>query len=187
MRVIARRGRIALGVGLLALLTAGCVPNSFTFTPTGGGGTCPDGSWHLSSSNVIEPLQTMLGDLTITPSGNGIDLTVMPGSPNTWLLTVDQTLTVSGANVNGTVTVAGAASGTYTAAADSITFTLGALNGTASFDGTAFGHAFSGSWSLPQSGEITQLYGLSGTASVACNANGTLTLTFPSFGHGFRR
>jgi hypothetical protein len=171
----------------MAVLTAGCVPNSFTFTPSGGGATCPDGAWHLNSSTVTEPLQTLLGDLTITPSGNGIDLTVMPGSPNTWLLTVDQTLTVSGPSVNGTVTVDGAASGTYTADADSITFTLGALNGTATFDGTAFGHSFSGTWSLPQSGEITQLYGLSGTADLTCNGNGTLTLGFPSFGHGFGR
>jgi hypothetical protein len=180
-----RVARRYLGTGVIAaiaLLTAGCI-TPVTLTPNGGATNCPAGSWHVDTTTVFTALESAFGGVTITPSGSGIDLTLTAGSPNTWNLTVDQTLTVTSTNVNGTGTVTGSASGTYTVDGNKITFTLGSLSGTLAVSGTAFGHSGSFTWSLPSSGAISKLYGLSGTATYACNADSTLSLTFSTFRH----
>jgi hypothetical protein len=183
-----RSARRYLGAGVIAavaLVSSGCMNLPIVLTPNGGGNACPAGSWHVDSTTVFTALQTALGGVTITPSGSGIDLTLTPGSPNTWNLAVNQTIAVSSANVNGTGTVNGSASGTYTINGNKIVFTLGNLSGTLSVSGTAYGHTGSFTFSLPASGDISKLYGLSGSATYACNANGSLSLTFPNFLHRF--
>jgi hypothetical protein len=185
MHQVARRSLGAGIIALVALFASACVPHGVTLTPSGGNTTCPAGSWHLDSTTVFSTIQSALGGITITPSGTGVDLTLNSGSPNTWNLSVDQTVTVASTNVNGTATVTGSASGTYTTSGDQITFTLGNLSGTVAVSGTAFGHTGSFTWALPQSGGIAKLYGMSGSATYACNSNGTLSLTFPTFRHHF--
>lgn len=180
---IARRSLGAGVIAAVALLASACVPLGVNLTSNGGGGTCPAGSWHVDTTTVFSTIQSALGGITITPSGNGIDLALNAGSPNTWNLTVNQTVAVASTDVNGTANITGSASGTYTTSGSTITFTLGSLSGTVNVSGTAFGHSGSFTWSLPASGDISKLYGLSGTATYACNANGTLSLTFPTFRH----
>ena len=68
----------------------------------------------------------------------------------------------------------GSANGTYTVNGSTITFTLGAVSGTATYDVQAAGHDFSGTVSLPSSG-VQKLVGLSGTAPFSCSPS---ALTF---------
>ena len=179
--VAARRSFAAVCVGVFALVGAGCMAGGITFQPGGGGGsTCPAGTWVLTSETITNSLQTLLGNATVTGSGSGVTLTLTQGSPNTWSLTANQLLHVTGSNFDVTASVNASASGTYTTSGNSITFTLQNVTGTVSASGTVFGHSFSISWPLGQSGEIQKLYGLSGTASYACNSDGTLTLALPS-------
>jgi hypothetical protein len=182
MKTVAmRRSLAALCIGAFALVGAGCLPGGVTFQPGGGGGgACPAGTWVLTSQTITNSLQTLLGNATVTGSGSGVTLTLTPGSPNTWSLTADQMLHITASNVDVQASVNASASGTYTTSGNNITFTLQNLSGTIAASGTVFGHSFSINWPLSQSGDIQKLYGLSGTASYACNADGTLTLSLPS-------
>src|SRR5438046_6527015 len=179
--VATRRSFAAMCIGVFALIGAGCIPSGVTFQPGGGGGgACPAGTWVLTSETITNSLQTLLGNATATGSGSGVSLTLKQGSPKTWALTADQTIHITGSNFDVTASVNASASGTYTTSGNNITFTLQNVTGTVNASGTVFGHSFSINWPLAQSGGIEKLYGLSGTASYACNSDGTLTLSLPS-------
>ncbi len=177
-----RVGLVTLIVVTCALLLGACDggPLSLLFNNTGGNGSpCPGGTWQLDTESVTGSLSSLLGDITITPSGTGITLAL--DGVDTWALMADQTLTLSGTDVNLTATVNATASGTYTTSGQSITFTLQSLTGSLTYQGSIFGHAVNGSLSLASfSKEISQLYGLSQSADFSCGT-GTLALTFPSF------
>jgi hypothetical protein len=162
--------RIALVV-VAVVVAAGC---NLNFLPNGGGagtGTCLPGAWTYQSVSLQSPLTTPFGSLSITQSGPGTSLTF---TDTTWALTTDTTFTGSLTSPVGTfsgfVTVTGSASGTYTVNGSAITFTLGALSGTATYDIQGAGQHVSGTLSLPSSG-VQKLVGLSGTASFSCSSS----------------
>lgn len=164
----------------VALLAAGCQP--LNFIPGGGGagtGSCVPGTWQLDAEH-IGALTTALPGLSITAAGPGLTLTF---TDTTWSVHADQTLTgaltTSFGTASGSVHVTGDASGTYTSTAPTVAFKVSSLSGSVAYDVTAFDTHLTGTLSLPTSG-LEKLYGLTGSAVVACGANG-LTLTFPSF------
>lgn len=169
---------LALSVGAL---TAAC--NPVLFTPSGGAtNTCPAGNWTLTAESITAPLSTFLGDATISTSGSGVQLVINPS--NTWTLTADQTVhvTIATPNVDLTGTVKGTVNGTYSGTGSTISFATTSITGTVQYSGTALGHSISGSIALPTLGNAAQLWALHGSATVACNSDSSLSLTFPAFG-----
>lgn len=79
-----------------------------------------------------------------------------------------------------TASVNASASGTHIVNPNTILFTLQNVTGTVGASGTVHGQPFSRTWTLGQSGEIHELYGLSGSANYTCNADGSLTLSLPT-------
>lgn len=170
--------RIAL-VALAVLAVAGCNPINFVpGGPTGGGGNCLAGTWNLDSEQIQSPITTPLGTLEITTSGAGTSLTF---GDTTWELLSDTTLDAKFTSQFGTFTghlvINADAKGTYTADGTKITFTLGSVTGTVSYNATLFGQTFSGSIDLANSG-LQKLVGLSGSADYTCSSSG-LSFTLP--------
>lgn len=188
------RRTIAACALLGSLLLSSC---GIVLLPVGGGTAtaCPAGSWQVSSAAVSGLVSTIVGKADVSLQGAGVTATVK--SDNTWSLTADQGATVSGTTqwgaVTGTAKVKATASGTYTRTSTAMTFTVKALNGTVSYNLTVNGKPYAGTLSLPGSNandgelEIEDLYGLVGTASYTCGADGTLSLQFPSFRLKFKR
>ena len=171
-KVVARLGLVALVAGVLA----GCDP----ILLTGGGGTsstCPAGSWTVDAMDVPAPIVTPFGTLTITQAGLGVSLNL---TDTAWTLHADQmitgTLTNGSDSASGTVNVVADANGSYTSTASTITFVVGSVTGTATYDATISGNHVSGTVPLPTSG-LQKLYSLSATATYGCDSNG-LTLQF---------
>ena len=181
-----RRATVVMLAFAVAAFTVGCRP--VVLDPTGGNANpCPQGSWTLNSESVTAPLSTFLGSATITTSGSGVNLTV--GTGNAWTLAADQTVhvVVPSPAVDVTATVKGSASGTYTLTGSTVSFTVTTVTGTVQYSGTVVGHTISGSLSLPSLGGAAQLWALHGSATFGCNSDGTLALTFPSFGMHLHR
>ena len=167
-------------LGAFALVGTACLPlpKGVTLTTTGGtGSTCPTGTWHLAAETVTQSIQTPLGPATITTGGTGLTITI--NATKTWSFKGNQTLHITGSNINATASVNPTASGTDTVSTNNITFTLNTVGGTVAATGTAFGHAFSINWPLGQSDAIQNLYGLSGTATFSCTG-ATLSLSLPT-------
>ena len=169
---------VALSIGAL---TSSCDFAVFHPTP-GSTNSCPQGSWTLDSESVAAQLSTFLGDATITPSGSGITLVI--GAGNAWTLSADQTvhLVVASPSIDASATVKGTVTGTYSASGSTVTFAATNVTGTLTYSGTAVGHPISGSLSLSSLGSAAKLWALNGSATIACNSNGDLGLTFSSFG-----
>jgi hypothetical protein len=167
-----------VAIAVLAFGLAAC--NPIVLSPGGGETTaCPQGVWKIDSQTITDGLNLIPG-LSVTGSGTGITLTL---NESDWALDADQSLQASFTSplgdANGTVHVIADAAGTYTSTASELTFTLGSLTGKADYDVTVLGHQFDGSLDLPNSA-LENLYGLSGTASYTCNADG-LTVEFAGF------
>jgi hypothetical protein len=170
--------RLAARVVLVVVAVVAAAGCNLNFLPAGGGagtGACLPGSWTYQFVQLQSPITTPFGSLSITQSGPGTSLTF---TDTTWALTTDTTFTGSLASpigtFNGTVTINGNANGTYTVNGSAITFTLGAVSGTATYDVQGAGQHFSGTFSLPSSG-VEKLVGLSGTAPFTCSPS---ALTF---------
>ncbi len=178
-----RRAPLIGVFGALLLLTAACTP--IVWAPVGGT-SCPVGTFTLDHTEVSSALSTPIGNVTVSVDPGTVNLTIGGG---TWNLSGDETLTVSGNTsygaIAGTIAVDGAASGTYSVGSGKITFVLSSISGTASFAGTVGGTPVSQSFNLAQVGQLTALYGLSGSVPFSCPASGELVLTFPSFVHRF--
>lgn len=171
------RAGLIVGTVVFALLTSGC---TLLLPRTGGGGStpCHEGTWELSGQQISDAITSVFGDLTVTPDNDGMTLELR--ADGTFSFSGQQTLAVSGTtpfgSVDGVVDADATVAGTFTAAPDSLTFSLGSITGTGSFDGTVNGAAFSGSLSHAQSG-LDDVYGLSGTAAMTCSP-ALLTLDF---------
>jgi hypothetical protein len=170
-RLVAKIALVALAV----VATAGCQLTLFPTPGPGGGGNPPNclvGSWTFQTELIQSPITTPFGTITINTSGPGTTLTF--GSDGTWQLATDTTLTASiksqFGTVGGTVEIVGNASGTFTNDATTITFTLGSVTGSATYNVNLFGQTFSGTLSLPTSG-LQNLVGLSGTAAYTCSSS----------------
>jgi hypothetical protein len=182
--VLARRLIAVACMGAFALISTACLPGTTLPPVTGNGSGCPLGTWQLASETIPGSLQTLLGGATVTASGTGVTLTLT--SSNQWTLSANQMLTVTGSNFNVTGTVSASATGSDTTTASNITFTLGNITGSVNVNGTVGTQTISGTWQLPQSGDIQKLYGLTGTSTYSCS-NGMLTLSLPTMQMDFHQ
>jgi hypothetical protein len=171
--------RLAARVVLVVVAVVAAAGCNLNFLPNGGGagtGACLPGTWTYQTVQLQSPISTPIGSLSITSSGPGTTLTF---SDTTWALTTNTTytgtLTSPIGTFDGTVTLNGSANGTYARNDSNVTFTLGAVSGTATYDVQGAGQHFSGTLSLPSSG-VQKLVGLSGTAPFSCSAS-ALTFT----------
>jgi hypothetical protein len=141
-------------------------------------GNCLVGTWNFDSEQIQSPITTPFGTLQITTSGTGTTLT---NTDTTWELKTDTTLnatfTSQFGSASGQLVINADAKGTYTSDATNITFTLGTVTGTVSYNATLFGQNFSGSIDLANSG-LQKLVGLSGSANYTCSSSG-LSFTLP--------
>jgi hypothetical protein len=183
--VFARRLIAVACIGAFGIIGTACLPAGVTLTTGGGGNTCPEGTWQLASETIPAALQTALGSATVTGS-SGVSLIL---TTSTWSLKANQNLQINGgSSFNVAALVNATASGMSTVNGSNITFTLQNLTGTASASGSAFGQPFSTNWTLGQSGEIQELYGLSGTAGYSCSTDGSsLTLSLPAVQMQFKQ
>jgi hypothetical protein len=175
--------RLAARVVLVVVAVVAAAGCNLNFLPTGGGagtGACLPGTWTYQTVQLQSPISTPVGSLSITSSGPGTTLTF---TDTTWALTTNTTFTGSLTSpigtFNGTVTLTGSADGTYARSGSDITFTLGAVSGSATYDVQSGAQHFSGSLSLPSSG-MQKLVGLSGTAPFSCGPS-ALTFTLNPF------
>jgi hypothetical protein len=173
-RLVARLALVVLAV----VATAGCnIVLTPVTPPVGGSGpTCLPGTWAFQSEQIQSPINTPFGALNIATSGTGTTLTF---TDTTWTLdtdtVLDASITTQLGTFSGHVEIKGDATGTYTADGTNITFTLGNVMGTVTYDVNVLGHDFSGTLTLPSSG-MQNLVGLSGTAPYSCSSSG-LTFT----------
>ena len=182
-----RRGASVLALVVAASAFAGACNLVALQPPSGGNPNCPQGTWTLSSETVTGFLSTFLGSAKVTPLGTGMTLAL--NSDHTWKLTADQGVHVvmTSPPVDVTATVNATATGTYSVNGSTITFTGSSLSGTASYSGTFNGQPISGSIDLSKFGssagdDVDGLWGLHGAAGFTCNSDGTMSLSFPSFG-----
>jgi len=168
-----RRFVVALAV-TLGLGAAACQP--LAVGSGGSGSPCYVGSFNLSSLKLPSSIPSEFGPIGITKTGGSEQLVT---TATTWQLTASGlTFVVSynGANV-GTAVVDAAASGTLSASGSTLTFGLTSLSGSAHFVGTVPGiGAVDTTIPLDRLG-VSELVGLSGSATFGCGASG-LTLTF---------
>jgi hypothetical protein len=166
---------VLVAVAVLAL--GGC---NLNFLPGGGqvNGNCLVGTWNFDSEQIQSPITTPLGTLTIQTSGTGTTLT---NDGTNWELktdtTLDATFTSQFGSFTGHLVINADSKGTYTANDTQITFTLGSVTGTVSYNATLFGQNFSGTIDLANSG-LQKLVGLSGTADYTCSSSG-LSFSLP--------
>lgn len=163
-----------------SLFLAACLP----ITVPGGdtGPACPEGTYHVTDQVLSGVLPAFLGTIQLTPQPGG-DLTLSV-SASSWSFAGSQSFTVSGTTpygaVSGTASVTVDAHGAWSKISSTeLGFTLGAVSGSGSFTGSVGGYPYSRTVSLDELG-IDDVYGFSGTATYACGAAPSLTLTFTS-------
>lgn len=184
-----RKGPLVLAVGLVALIGAACNPTVWTAPVAGSGGpACPVGTYTLDHTTVVSTLDTPIGPVTVSVDPGSVTLDVTEPAP-VWTLSGDLHLTVNGSTpwgaVNGAIDLDGSAAGAYTVSSGRITFSVGSISGTATFNGTVGGLAVNQSFDLASVDQLTSLYGLSGSVPYYCPTAGGVTLSFPSFVHSF--
>jgi len=167
------RKLVAVTVVVLGLAASGCQLPVVVGLP--GSTPCWKGTF---------PATEVLANRTFNFDGFAVTAAVTSGTAtlattdSNWTLTANETLDVrmNGTSV-GTATVNGSATGSLSANGSVLTFGLTSITGTASFTGVGPAAQYSRTVNLADLGELSDAFGLSGTATVTCGPSPALHFT----------
>ena len=131
------RGRWLLGtVVAIVLVASACTPRPAAI----GGDPCLVGEYRLSSQELLRPLHSPVGSVTLAGGVGGRTLSIRADGTSSVSADGSDPITVTGTDVSGSVLIAATGTGTWTTSAGArVDLAVTGLTGTVTFDGSVAG------------------------------------------------